>query len=65
MMNSRRKHRFRGATVVLELYAGPSREYNLPICILAERGDSSNDDTFYENNVVGSVLEPLAACRIS
>jgi hypothetical protein len=40
-----------GATVVFRTYAGPSREYNLPICILAERGDSSNDDTFYENNV--------------
>jgi hypothetical protein len=40
-----------GATVVFRTYAGPSREYNLPIAVLAERGDSSNDDTFYENNV--------------
>lgn len=40
-----------GATVVYRTYAGPSREYNLPICVLKERGDSSNDDTFYENNV--------------
>jgi hypothetical protein len=40
-----------GATVVYRTYAGPSREYNLPIAVLSERGDSSNDDTFYENNV--------------
>lgn len=40
-----------GATVVFRTYAGPSREFNLPIAVLAERGDSSNDDTFYENNV--------------
>jgi len=40
-----------GATVVFRTYAGPSREFNLPIAVLAERGDSTNDDTFYENNV--------------
>jgi hypothetical protein len=40
-----------GSTVVFRTYAGPSREFNLPIAVLAERGDSSNDDTFYENNV--------------
>jgi hypothetical protein len=40
-----------GATVVYRTYAGPSREFNLPIAVLSERGDSSNDDTFYENNV--------------
>lgn len=40
-----------GATLVYRTYAGPSREYNLPICVLAERGDSTNDDTFYENNI--------------
>lgn len=40
-----------GATLVYRTYAGPSREYDLPICVLAERGDSTSDDTFYENNV--------------
>ena len=40
-----------GASIVYRTYAGPSREYNLPIATLVERGDSSNDDTFYENNV--------------
>lgn len=40
-----------GATVVYRTYAGPSRPYNMPIAVLSERGDSSNDDTFYENNV--------------
>lgn len=40
-----------GATVVYRTYAGPSREYNLPIAVLCERGDSTNDDTFWENNV--------------
>jgi hypothetical protein len=40
-----------GATLVYRTYAGPSRDYNYPIAVLAERGDSSNDDTFYENTV--------------
>lgn len=40
-----------GATLVYRTYAGPSREYNYPIAILCERGDSSSDDVFYENNV--------------
>lgn len=40
-----------GATVVYRTYAGPTRDYNLPIAVLAERGDSSSDDTFFENNV--------------
>jgi hypothetical protein len=40
-----------GATVVYRTYAGPTREYNLPIAVLSERGDSGNDDVFYENNV--------------
>lgn len=40
-----------GATVVYRTYAGPTREYNLPIAVLCERGDSGNDDVFYENNV--------------
>lgn len=40
-----------GATLVYRTFAGPSREYNYPIAVLAERGDSSSDDTFYENNV--------------
>lgn len=40
-----------GATLVYRTYAGPSRAYNLPVAVLCERGDSSNDDVFYENNV--------------
>lgn len=40
-----------GATVVYRTYAGPSKDYNMPIAVLNERGDSSNDDVFYENNV--------------
>ena len=40
-----------GATVVYRTYAGPTRDYNYPIAVLVERGDSSNDDVFYENNV--------------
>lgn len=40
-----------GATLVYRTYAGPSREYNLPIAVLVERGDATNDDVFYENNV--------------
>lgn len=40
-----------GATLVYRTYAGPTRVYNLPIAVLSERGDSSNDDVFYENNV--------------
>jgi hypothetical protein len=40
-----------GATLVYRTYAGPTRAYNLPIAVLSERGDSGNDDVFYENNV--------------
>lgn len=40
-----------GATVVYRTYAGPSREYNYPVSLLYERGDSSSDDIFFENNV--------------
>ena len=40
-----------GATVVYRTYSGPSRAYNLPIALLSERGDSSDDDTFWCNNV--------------
>lgn len=40
-----------GATIVYRTYYGPGKEYNLPIALLHERGDSSNDDVFYENNV--------------
>ena len=40
-----------GATVVYRTYAGPSKEYNLPIALLHERGDATSDDTFFENNV--------------
>lgn len=40
-----------GATVVYRTYAGGNREYDMPIAVLTERGDSSNDDVFYENNV--------------
>jgi hypothetical protein len=40
-----------GATLIYRTYAGPTRAYNLPIAVLSERGDSSNDDVFYENNV--------------
>jgi len=40
-----------GATLVYRTYAGPSKDYNMPIAVLAERGDSSTDDVFYENNV--------------
>lgn len=40
-----------GATVVYRTYAGPSKDYNLPIALLAERGDASQDDSFWENNV--------------
>lgn len=41
----------KGATVIYRTYAGPSKDYNLPIAVLLERGDSSNDDTFYENTL--------------
>lgn len=40
-----------GATVVYRTYSGENRAYNIPVAVLHERGDSSNDDIFYENNV--------------
>ncbi len=38
-----------GAMVVYRCFAGPSREYDYPVAILKERGDSSSDDSFYEH----------------
>ena len=40
-----------GATVCYRTYAGPSIKFNYPVAYLAERGDASNDDTFYENTL--------------
>lgn len=40
-----------GATVMYRTYAGQGREYDYPIALLAERGDASADDVFYENSV--------------
>lgn len=40
-----------GAVVAYRTYAGPSLEYNYPVSLLHERGDSSSDDTFFENAV--------------
>ncbi|RZV60283.1 MAG: hypothetical protein EX254_09165, partial [Flavobacteriaceae bacterium] len=41
-----------GASMIYRCYAGPSQKhYNYPVAYVKERGDSSNDDVFYENTV--------------
>lgn len=40
-----------GATIIYRTYHGEGKDCDLPICFLQERGDSSSDDTFYENTL--------------
>jgi len=40
-----------GASMIYRCYSGPSHEYDFPVAYVKERGDSSNDDTFYENTL--------------
>jgi hypothetical protein len=48
-----------GATVSYRTYSGPSSKYNYPSAYLSERGDSSNDDTFYENTLKMAVYRNM------
>lgn len=48
------KHSY-GAMVVYRNYNGPTKEYDYPVAILKERGDSSSDDSFYEHSLMVSL----------
>jgi len=40
-----------GATMVYRVFNGLSKDYNMPVALVYERGDSSNDDSFYGNSL--------------
>ena len=40
-----------GATIGYRVFNGMSKDYNMPVSLVYERGDSSNDDTFYGNSL--------------
>lgn len=40
-----------GATVVYRCYSSFDTKFDIPICVYTERGDASDDDEFYENNL--------------
>jgi hypothetical protein len=45
-----------GATMVYRVFNGFSKDYNMPVALVYERGDSSNDDTFYSNSLKVCVM---------
>lgn len=49
-----------GATLIYRVFNGISKDYNMPVCLVYERGDSSNDDTFYSNSLKACVLYDCA-----
>lgn len=44
-----------GASIVYRCYSGPSKEYDFPVAFIKERGDSTNDDTFFENTLMQAI----------
>lgn len=40
-----------GATVAYRVFNGLSKDYNMPVALVYERGDASSDDTFYSNSL--------------
>lgn len=40
-----------GCTIIYRTFSGMSREYDLPIAYVYERGDGTSNDTFYENSL--------------
>lgn len=45
-----------GATLGYRVFNGLSRDYNMPIGLVYERGDASSDDTFYSNSLKFCVM---------
>lgn len=48
------EHSF-GAMIVYRAYAGPTREYDLPVAYIKERGDASTDDIFFEHSLMTAI----------
>jgi hypothetical protein len=44
-----------GATMIYRCFSGLSKDYNMPVGLLYERGDASSDDTFYSNTLKACV----------
>lgn len=40
-----------GCTMAYRCFNGLSKDYNMPVAIVYERGDASSDDTFYSNSL--------------
>ena len=45
-----------GASMIYRCYSGVAKEYNYPVAYVKERGDSSSDDSFYENTLKLAIL---------
>jgi hypothetical protein len=45
-----------GATMVYRCFSGMSKDYNMPVALVYERGDASSDDSFYSNSLKLCVL---------
>lgn len=45
-----------GATIAYRCFNGLSKDYNMPVCLLYERGDGSSDDSFYSNSLKMAVF---------
>lgn len=44
-----------GATLFYRVFNGLTKDYNMPVGLVYERGDATNDDTFYSNSLKGAV----------
>ena len=40
-----------GCTMAYRVFNGMTKDYNMPVAMVYERGDSSSDDTFYSNSL--------------
>ncbi len=45
-----------GCSIVYRVFSGLSNDYDMPIAFIYERGDATNEDTFWDNNVKQSVF---------
>ena len=44
-----------GCSMVYRCFSGLSKEYDMPIALISERGDGGSEDTFFDNNLKQSV----------
>lgn len=40
-----------GASIIYRCFNGISKDYNMPVAFIKEKGDASSDDTFYSNSL--------------